>query len=290
MKIITDSLFFLFFQSEPRTKAEKIKLALEKLKEANVRKVNHHPCVCVCVCFLTSSLTDEGKPSLLPLLVDSQGADERRQLQDTDGGWETDGPRGFGHAVWEDTLWLQHRLEPVWDQPGAADGWDEHVSAVHTQTQTTCRQYVAHANGNPFAEAGDTVFSPDVFLIISERGFEDHEHLVELLSAWTRFTENKIYFVSRPQKYLMFTDPQASTGFLLSKGLQFNAESVNETMLYSLCRYFTCGKRRKNIWVGITSKSNSSYSRSVTLPYRITGHLYQVAVCHFTHWTWSTFI
>ncbi|KAM8850819.1 amyloid beta A4 precursor protein-binding family B member 1-interacting protein-like [Spinachia spinachia] len=41
-----------------------------------------------------------------------------------------------------------------------------------------------------------------------ERGFEDHEHLVELLSAWTRFSENKIYFLSRPQKYVMFTEPQ----------------------------------------------------------------------------------
>ncbi|KAL6104153.1 apbb1ip [Pungitius sinensis] len=41
-----------------------------------------------------------------------------------------------------------------------------------------------------------------------ERGFEDHEHLVELLSAWTRLSENKIYFLSRPEKYLMFTEPQ----------------------------------------------------------------------------------
>ena len=48
-------------------------------------------------------------------------------------------------------------------------------------------------------------------LIVSERGFEDHECLVEPLSAWTRHTENKIYFVSRPQKYVMFTDPQVST-------------------------------------------------------------------------------
>uniref|UniRef100_A0A3Q2WBN7 Amyloid beta protein binding family B member 1 interacting protein n=1 Tax=Haplochromis burtoni TaxID=8153 RepID=A0A3Q2WBN7_HAPBU len=38
--------------------------------------------------------------------------------------------------------------------------------------------------------------------------FEDHEHLVEPLSAWTRYSENKIYFLPRPQKYVMFTDPQ----------------------------------------------------------------------------------
>lgn len=45
-------------------------------------------------------------------------------------------------------------------------------------------------------------------LILSERGFEDHECLVEPLSAWTRHSENKVYFVSRPQKYVMFTEPQ----------------------------------------------------------------------------------
>ncbi|XP_076600661.1 amyloid beta A4 precursor protein-binding family B member 1-interacting protein-like [Chaetodon auriga] len=41
-----------------------------------------------------------------------------------------------------------------------------------------------------------------------ERGFEDHENLVEPLSVWSRHSENKIYFVLRPQKYVMFTDPQ----------------------------------------------------------------------------------
>lgn len=34
-----DYLLLLCFQSEPQTKADKIKLALEKLKEAKVRKV-----------------------------------------------------------------------------------------------------------------------------------------------------------------------------------------------------------------------------------------------------------
>ncbi|KAF7223031.1 amyloid beta A4 precursor protein-binding family B member 1-interacting protein isoform X3 [Nothobranchius furzeri] len=41
-----------------------------------------------------------------------------------------------------------------------------------------------------------------------ERVFEDHECLVELLSVWTRQSENRIHFVSRPQKYVMFTEPQ----------------------------------------------------------------------------------
>ncbi|KAM7401156.1 hypothetical protein PAMA_005378 [Pampus argenteus] len=41
----------------------------------------------------------------------------------------------------------------------------------------------------------------------TERGIEDHECLVELLSVWTRHSENKLYFLLRPQKYVMFTDP-----------------------------------------------------------------------------------
>uniref|UniRef100_A0A3Q3A1I0 Amyloid beta A4 precursor protein-binding family B member 1-interacting protein-like n=1 Tax=Kryptolebias marmoratus TaxID=37003 RepID=A0A3Q3A1I0_KRYMA len=90
--------------SKPQTKAEKIKLALQKLKEAKVRKV---------------------KPVFLLLIAHNKGADERQELQDFD-----------------------------------------------------------------------------------ERSFEDHECLVELLSAWTRHSENKIYFVLRPQKYVMFTEPQ----------------------------------------------------------------------------------
>lgn len=41
----------LCFQREPQTKAEKIKLALEKLKEAKMRKVRSADfLLCVCVC------------------------------------------------------------------------------------------------------------------------------------------------------------------------------------------------------------------------------------------------
>uniref|UniRef100_A0A8C8DRG2 Amyloid beta A4 precursor protein-binding family B member 1-interacting protein n=1 Tax=Oryzias sinensis TaxID=183150 RepID=A0A8C8DRG2_9TELE len=41
-----------------------------------------------------------------------------------------------------------------------------------------------------------------------ERDLEDHELFVELLSDWIRHSENKIHFILRPQKYVMFTDPQ----------------------------------------------------------------------------------
>ncbi|KPP75340.1 hypothetical protein Z043_105426 [Scleropages formosus] len=41
-----------------------------------------------------------------------------------------------------------------------------------------------------------------------ERGFEDHENLVEPLSAWTRDSENQIYFLERIDKYAIFKNPQ----------------------------------------------------------------------------------
>ncbi|CAL8313321.1 unnamed protein product [Merluccius merluccius] len=47
--------------------------------------------------------------------------------------------------------------------------------------------------------------NPDLNL---ERGFEDHENLVEPLSAWTRDTENKIHFDARADRYEVFKNPQ----------------------------------------------------------------------------------
>ncbi|RXM29318.1 Amyloid beta A4 precursor protein-binding family B member 1-interacting protein [Acipenser ruthenus] len=41
-----------------------------------------------------------------------------------------------------------------------------------------------------------------------ERFFEDHENLVEVLSQWTRDSENKILFVEKPDKYAVFKNPQ----------------------------------------------------------------------------------
>ncbi|XP_037612232.1 amyloid beta A4 precursor protein-binding family B member 1-interacting protein isoform X2 [Sebastes umbrosus] len=41
-----------------------------------------------------------------------------------------------------------------------------------------------------------------------ERAFEDHENLVEPLSAWTRDSENKVLFQERGEKYEVFKNPQ----------------------------------------------------------------------------------
>ncbi|XP_071751589.1 amyloid beta A4 precursor protein-binding family B member 1-interacting protein isoform X2 [Centroberyx gerrardi] len=47
--------------------------------------------------------------------------------------------------------------------------------------------------------------NPDLQL---ERGFEDHENLVEPLSAWMRDSENKVLFQEREGKYEVFKNPQ----------------------------------------------------------------------------------
>lgn len=47
-----------------------------------------------------------------------------------------------------------------------------------------------------------------VFLISSERFFEDHENVVEVLSDWTRDTENKVVFLKKEEKYAVFKNPQ----------------------------------------------------------------------------------
>ncbi|XP_056276180.1 amyloid beta A4 precursor protein-binding family B member 1-interacting protein-like [Pseudoliparis swirei] len=142
--------------SEPRTKAEKIKLALEKLKEANVRKL------------IVKVLMSDGSSKTLMV-------DERQTVREV-----------------LDTLFEKTHCDCSID-------W------------SLCET------------------SPELQM---ERGFEDHEHLVELLSAWTRFTENKIYFVSRPQKYLMFTDPQVFYMWKKKKEyLSGNNEQVKQLLL-----------------------------------------------------------
>lgn len=46
------------------------------------------------------------------------------------------------------------------------------------------------------------------FPISPERFFEDHENVVEVLSDWTRDTENKVLFLEKEEKYAVFKNPQ----------------------------------------------------------------------------------
>ncbi|XP_037837662.1 amyloid beta A4 precursor protein-binding family B member 1-interacting protein-like isoform X2 [Kryptolebias marmoratus] len=119
-------------QEEPQTKAEKIKLALQKLKEAKVRKL-----------IIKVLMSDKSSKTLM--------VDERQTVREV-------------------------------------------LDTVFEKTHCDCSFDWSLCETNPELQI--------------ERSFEDHECLVELLSAWTRHSENKIYFVLRPQKYVMFTEPQ----------------------------------------------------------------------------------
>ncbi|KAM9720226.1 amyloid beta A4 precursor protein-binding family B member 1-interacting protein-like isoform 1-T1 [Menidia menidia] len=118
--------------NEAQTKAEKIKLALEKLKEAKLRKL-----------IIKVLMSDDSSKTLM--------VDERQTVRDV--------------------------LDNLFEKTHCERGVDWSLCETNPE-------------------------------LLTERGFEDHEHLVERLSAWTRNSQNKIYFVTRPQKYVMFTDPQ----------------------------------------------------------------------------------
>ncbi|KAM8802143.1 amyloid beta A4 precursor protein-binding family B member 1-interacting protein [Rhynchonycteris naso] len=60
-----------------------------------------------------------------------------------------------------------------------------------------------------------------------ERFFEDHENVIEVLSDWTRDTENKVVFLQKKGKYAVFKDPQ--NFYLDNKGKKENKET-NEKM------------------------------------------------------------
>ncbi|OXB56986.1 hypothetical protein ASZ78_000076 [Callipepla squamata] len=55
-----------------------------------------------------------------------------------------------------------------------------------------------------------------------ERFFEDHENVVEVLSDWTRDSENKILFLEKSEKYALFKNPQ--NFYLANKGKNENKE------------------------------------------------------------------
>ncbi|KAG7524438.1 hypothetical protein JOB18_011911 [Solea senegalensis] len=117
---------------EPQTKAEKIKLALEKLKEAKVRKL------------IVKVMMGDGSSKTLMV-------DERETVREV--------------------------LDKLFEKTHCDRNIDWSLCEANPELQI-------------------------------DRCFEDHESLVELLSAWTRHSQNQIYFVSRPQKYVMFTEPQ----------------------------------------------------------------------------------
>ncbi|KAF7664647.1 hypothetical protein LDENG_00170460 [Lucifuga dentata] len=117
---------------EAQMKADKIKLALEKLKEAKVKKL------------VVKVLMNDGSSKSLMV-------DERQNVRDV-------------------------------------------LDNLFEKTHCDCNLDWSLCETNP-----------DLQL---ERGFEDHENLVEPLSAWTRDSENKVFFQERQDKYEVFKNPQ----------------------------------------------------------------------------------
>ncbi|XP_045391091.1 amyloid beta A4 precursor protein-binding family B member 1-interacting protein isoform X1 [Lemur catta] len=60
-----------------------------------------------------------------------------------------------------------------------------------------------------------------------ERFFEDHENVVEVLSDWTRDTENKVLFLEKEEKYAVFKNPQ---NFYLNNKGKKEGKEANEKM------------------------------------------------------------
>ncbi|XP_045714199.1 amyloid beta A4 precursor protein-binding family B member 1-interacting protein [Phyllostomus hastatus] len=60
-----------------------------------------------------------------------------------------------------------------------------------------------------------------------ERFFEDHENVVEVLSDWTRDTENKVVFLKKEEKYAVFKNPQ---NFYLDNKGKKESKDTNEKM------------------------------------------------------------
>ncbi|NXA31849.1 AB1IP protein, partial [Eudromia elegans] len=71
-----------------------------------------------------------------------------------------------------------------------------------------------------------------------ERFFEDHENVVEVLSGWTRDTENKILFLEKSEKYALFKNPQ--NFYLANKGKNGSKE-MNEKNKEALLEESFCG-------------------------------------------------
>ncbi|NXI36906.1 AB1IP protein, partial [Galbula dea] len=71
-----------------------------------------------------------------------------------------------------------------------------------------------------------------------ERFFEDHENVVEVLSSWTRDTENKILFLEKREKYALFKNPQ---NFYLANREKNESKEMNDKNKEALLEESFCG-------------------------------------------------
>ncbi|XP_053569883.1 amyloid beta A4 precursor protein-binding family B member 1-interacting protein [Bombina bombina] len=71
-----------------------------------------------------------------------------------------------------------------------------------------------------------------------ERFFEDHDNIVEILSDWTRDSENKIHFLEKKEKYAVFKNPQ---NFYLARKGSSDLKDMNEKNKITLLEQSFCG-------------------------------------------------
>ncbi|XP_070584333.1 amyloid beta A4 precursor protein-binding family B member 1-interacting protein [Erythrolamprus reginae] len=71
-----------------------------------------------------------------------------------------------------------------------------------------------------------------------ERFFEDHENVIEVLSHWTRDSENKILFLEKNEKYAVFKNPQ---NFYFSNKGTNESKEMNEKSKEALLEESFCG-------------------------------------------------
>lgn len=119
-------------ETEEQTKADKIKLALEKLKQAKVIKM------------VVKVLLNDGSSKTLMV---------------------------------EEHQTVREVLDSLFEKTHCDCGVDWSLCETNPELQT-------------------------------ERGVEDHENLVDILSTWTRDSENKIVFLEKKDKYAIFKNPQ----------------------------------------------------------------------------------
>ncbi|XP_074840992.1 amyloid beta A4 precursor protein-binding family B member 1-interacting protein [Carettochelys insculpta] len=71
-----------------------------------------------------------------------------------------------------------------------------------------------------------------------ERFFEDHENVIEVLSDWTRDSENKVLFLEKNEKYAVFKNPQ---NFYLANNEKNESKEMKEKNKEFLLEESFCG-------------------------------------------------